>query len=407
MRLRKIRLPFKAKKTVLAVGGHNKNTLCLIKGDYAYLSPALSSLSSPGDFLVFVNNSRYLLKKYPRIIAHDLHPEYQSTKYALNLSPNTYHLSPIQHHHAHIVSCMVENGLRNQKVIGVAFDGTGLGADNTLWGAEFLVCDYKDFQRKAHLKEIPLLGGEAAILEPARLAAMWLYSVYKDKFLDLGINFVKRLDKRRWRVLKNMYSSGFNSPRASSMGRLFDAVASLVLEKYRAGFEAELAMELEKIAAACVLRPRGYNFKIVQRRGAYVIEPAAMFREVVRDLQHRESREKIAYRFHLTVAQMIRKLSLALRKEHKINTVVLSGGVFQNNLLLRLSSDLLYREGFKVVTHKELSCNDSGISLGQAAIANFSRIPPLEKELLRREGVRDVPGHSDEGKKNQRGLRRS
>jgi hydrogenase maturation protein HypF len=370
MRLRKIRLPFKAKKTVLAAGGHNKNTLCLIQGDYAYLTPALSSLSNPADFLVFVNSLRYLLKKYPRIIAYDLHPEYQSTKYVLSL-PGDYSLLAVQHHHAHIVSCMVENGLRNQKVIGVAFDGTGLGVDNTLWGAEFLVCDYKNFQRKAHLKEIPLLGGEAAILEPARLAAMWLYLLYKDKFLDLGINFVKGLDKRRWRVLKNIYSSGFNSPLASSMGRLFDAVASLTLEKYKAGFEAELAIELEKMAAACLLRPKGYNFKIVQKKGTYIIEPAALFREIVRDLQHRESRGKIAHRFHLTVAQMIRRLSLVLRKELKINTVVLSGGVFQNNLLLRLGSDLLYREGFKVVTHKELSCADSGISLGQAVIAHF------------------------------------
>jgi len=353
------------------MGSSTKNVLCFAKGSVAYLGAVHSDLSNPEDFVKFEKEVKYFLKSNPKIIAYDLHPEYGSTKYALKLPEGRYRLLAIQHHHAHIASCMADNGLGNQRVIGVAFDGTGLGADNTIWGAEFLVCDYKNFQRKAHLKEIPLLGGERAIIEPARTAAAWLYSIYKNNFLNLKIDFVKGIDKKKWQILKNMYASGLNSPLASSAGRLFDAVASLVLVKYQAKLEAELAMELEKIAMAANPQATGYNFRLIRKSShAYIIDPALMFKEIVSALKHKEAQEKISYRFHLTVAEIIKKTCLTLRKADKINKVVLSGGVFQNNLLLRLGSDLLRKEGFEVFTHKELSCNDSGISLGQAIIAN-------------------------------------
>ena len=173
MKLKKIKLPFKIKKPILALGPQTKNTVCFGEGNFAYLSPVYLDLSIPKDFSNFERTAKCFLKKRPKIIAYDLHPEYQSTKYALNLKPNTYHLIPIQHHHAHIASCMVENNLNNEKVIGVAFDGTGFGSNNNLWGAEFLIGNYRGFKRAAHLKEIPLLGGERAILEPARIAAVW------------------------------------------------------------------------------------------------------------------------------------------------------------------------------------------------------------------------------------------
>lgn len=371
MELKKIKLPFRIKKPILALGSNAKNTVCFAKDNFAYLSPVYPDLSDPKDFSNFERTVRYFLKKRPKIIAYDLHPEYQSTKYALNLKPNAYHLTPIQHHHAHIASCMVENGLGNQKVIGVAFDGTGLGINNTLWGAEFFCpCDYKNFIRMAHLREIPLLGGERAILEPGRLAAIWLYLIYKDRFRDLGLSLFKKLDKQKWQVLKNMYLSGFNSPLASSIGRLFDAAGSLVLEKNKVYFEAELAMALEQIATGYKLQATSYEFKIIKSQDEYIIDPTPMFKQIITDLKMKTAKEQIAYRFHLTVAQMIIKTSLILRKKTNINKVVLSGGVFQNNLLRVLSLGLLYNEGFTVFTHKELSCNDSGISLGQALIAN-------------------------------------
>jgi hydrogenase maturation protein HypF len=370
MEIRRIRLPFRIKKPVLALGAQAKNTICFAEGNLAYLSPVRQDLSNPRDFLEFEKAAKYFLKQHPRVVAYDLHPEYQSTKYALSL-PATYYLLPTQHHHAHIASCMLENGLKEQKVIGVAFDGTGLGLDNRLWGAEFLVCSYKDFKRTAHLREIPLLGGERAILEPWRLAAAWLYLAYKENFLNLDIGFVKAINKKKWEVLKKMYLSGFNSPLASSAGRLFDAAASLVLEKYKADFEAGLAMKLEELATGFRPEKTGYPFKINKNKDRYILNPIPMFKQIILDLRHKEPKEKIAYRFHLAVADMIRKACIILRREGRINKVVLAGGVFQNNLLLRLTLDLLYKERFNVFTHKELSCNDSSISLGQVAIAGF------------------------------------
>ncbi|MDD4939316.1 MAG: hypothetical protein PHE18_00965 [Candidatus Omnitrophica bacterium] len=368
---KKIQLPFKVRKPVLALGTQAKNTVCFAQGGFAYLSRIHRDLSDPEDFLSFERCVKYFLKKNPEIIAHDLHPEYQSTKYAFSLSPAARRLLPVQHHHAHIASCMAENGLRNERVIGVAFDGTGLGSDNHLWGGEFLVCDYRNFTRAAHLAQIPLLGAEKAILEPARLAAAWLFLLYKDKFPSMGINAVKKITPGKWRVLKRMYLSGFNSPSSASMGRLFDAAGSLVLGKAEAAFEAELAIGLEKLAARHQgAGPRGYRFKIIKEKNSYILDPAPMFADIVRDLRKKEPKEKIAFRFHRTIAQMILKASVVLRKENRVNKVVLSGGVFQNKLLLTAALDLLFKEGFKVFTHNVLSCNDSSVSLGQAAIAS-------------------------------------
>jgi len=372
MELKTIKIPFKIKKPILAMGSQTKNTICFVKDDKAFMSRVHSDLSNPGDILSFEKDTKYFLKKGPKIIAYDLHPDYQSTRYALELSPITYRLSPIQHHHAHIASCMAENGLENQKVIGVGFDGTGLGTDGTLWGAEFLVCDYKNFNRVAHLKQIPLLGGERAILEPSRLTAAWLYAVYKDKFLNMELDLIKSV-KKNWPVLKKMLLSGFSSPSASSMGRLFDAAASLVLAKYKANFEADLAIELEKVASNYNSTAINYKFKIIKNKDNYILDPALTFRGIIKDLKGKEPKEKIAYRFHLTVAEMINRMCLRLRKSTGITNVVLSGGVFQNKLLLRLSLDLLYKQDFRVFTHKILACNDSSISLGQALIASFAR----------------------------------
>lgn len=194
--------------------------------------------------------------------------------------------------------------------------------------------------------------------------------LYKEEFLNQEVSFVKKIDQEKWRLLKKMYLSGLNSPLASSMGRLFDAAASLILEKFNAHFEAELAMELEKLATSCKLQAASYKFKIIKNKDRYILDPILIFKEIVADLKAREPKEKIAYQFHLTVAQMIQKICLILRKENKIKEVILSGGVFQNKLSLNLSLDLLNSEDFIVYAHKDLACNDSGISLGQAVIAN-------------------------------------
>lgn len=355
MKTVEIKLPFKLKKSVLALGPQAKNTICWAKADRAWVSPLHGDLSLHKSLSDFERCAKYFLKKRPKIIACDLHPEYQSTRYAFSLQ-NRYLIRPIQHHHAHIASCMAENGLKNQKIIGVAFDGTGLGVDNTIWGAEFLLCDYKNFSRGAHLKEIPLVGGERAILEPRRLVAAWL-------------NFDQAIDKKQ--LFRKIYLSGINSPLASSMGRLFDAAGSLILGKEKAKFEAELAIELEKLAAKNYLKTAGYKFKISKSPEGYILDPSGIFKQIVRDLKAKKPREQIAQKFHATVAQMILKTCLILRRQSKINKVVLSGGVFQNKLLLSICLDLLYKQGFKVFTHQQLSCNDAGVSLGQAVISGY------------------------------------
>lgn len=371
MEIKKIRLPFRIKKTVLALGAQSKNTLCLAKGNFAYLSAMHPDLSNPKDFLDFEQAVKYFLQKSPRIIAYDMHPEYQSTKYAHCLNAKRYTQCAVQHHHAHIASCMADNAMADQRVIGVAFDGTGLGDDNSLWGAEFLVCDYRNFKRRGRLKEIPLLGAEKAITQPWRLAIAWLYSIYREKLWRVNINFLKKIDKDNWAVLKKMYSSGINSPLASSMGRLFDAAASIILGRVDSVGEAELAMELEKAAGRFQKHNPGYDFKVVKQQGCYVIDPAAVFKGIISDLRQGRSQEEMAHRFHITVGLMIRRVCLLIRRDSKLNKVVFSGGAFQNKILLALSRQLLQEQGFKVFTHLKLSPNDSAISFGEAIIGGL------------------------------------
>ncbi|MBM3254712.1 MAG: carbamoyltransferase HypF [Candidatus Omnitrophica bacterium] len=373
METKKISLPFICKEPILAVGPQSKNTLCFIKGKHAYFSPLHSDLNDPGDFSYFKSDLGFFLKKKPKIIACDLHQGYQSTLQAMEHLASTHKIITVQHHHSHIAACMAEAGMKNQKVIGIAFDGTGLGDDQALWGGEFLICDYGNYIRAAHLKEIPLLGGSQAIKEPWRLAVAWLYQIYKDRFLELNNDFLRGVNKKDWRILKKMYSLGFNAPLSSSMGRLFDAIASLILKKYKAVSEGSLAVELERKALCYKGKVKGFVFSICKTKRGYIIDPVPVFKDIVKGLSDKEEPQRLALRFHLGVAQAIKSLALLLRKETLINKVVLSGGVFQNRLLLKESKELLYKEGFTVLLHNKLSCNDSSISLGQASIASFRR----------------------------------
>ncbi len=356
MKTLKIKLPFKLKKAVLALGAQTKNTICFAKGDTAYISPLHADLSAAKDLSAFEKDARYFLRMRPDIIACDLHPEYQSTKFACRGQAAKIRQRAIQHHHAHIAACMAESGLKNQKVIGVAFDGTGAGADNTIWGAEFLLCDYTKFRRLAHLAEIPLVGGERAILEPRRALAAWL-------------DFDKSIDKTG--ALRKIYCSGINSPLASSMGRLFDAAASLILDKRKAGYEGELAVSLERLAAKSGLRGPGYKFKLIKDKNGYILDAAGIFKQIIGDLKAKAPRREIARRFHRGVAEMIVRTALVLRRKYGSAKIVLSGGVFQNKLILKDSLDLLYKKGFRTFTHRHLYCKDAAISLGEAVIAGY------------------------------------
>jgi len=364
-----LRLPYRLRRRVLAVGIHTKNTLCYAYADKAYVTALQPDLGEQQDYLRFVKTAGSFLKGKIDLIACDLHPQYRSTVFASSLQEKGFRLRKVQHHHAHIASCMAEAGLLHQRVIGIAFDGTGLGSDGTLWGAEFLICGYRDFIRRAHLRYVPLAGAATAISQPWRVAAFWLEEAYGARALGLRIPFTSEVDKDAWRLMRRMHKIRLNTPMASSMGRLFDAAASIILKEHYAHYEGELAVRLEKVASRCRSRKAGYPLAIVKEGDTYIVDPVPLFKALVRDLGKGVSLESLAYGFHASVASLIHRVTLLLHKETGIRTVALSGGVFQNNLLLSLALDLLYKERLRVLLHRRLPVNDACVSLGQAVVA--------------------------------------
>ena len=366
--MQKLKLSRNLSKSVLSCGAHTKNTVCSARKDTLYLNPEHLDLDNPVHFAEFRKRVTFWLGKKPEGVAVDLHPDYSSTKYALSLAKR-YRVISVQHHHAHIVSCMVDNNLRDGRVIGVAFDGTGLGDNGGLWGAEFLLCTYKGFQRKGHLREIPLIGAEMAIRQPFRLALVWLWWLRGERFWDEDILILKNIKRATLCQIKQIWDKGLNSPLASSMGRLFDAVGCILLGQPTVKYEAELAIRTEELAQRHLAKVSAYPFSLGRQDKLWVINPLPMFKEMLGDIHARESKEKIALRFHLTVARMIKEVCVKIRQDTLVNSVALSGGVFQNALLRQLSVEILTRGGFRVYTHRKIPCHDAGISVGQAVIA--------------------------------------
>jgi len=367
----KIKLPFKMKKAVLAAGGDIKNRICFARGNAAFLEPIINDLGIWNNLRKFQNLLERRLKKGAKVLVFDQHPAYFSSRFTQDLSREKKVKSvAIWHHHAHIASCMAEHGLVNKKVIAVAFDGTGFGRDGNLWGGEFLIADYRNFSRIARFDYIPLIGGEKAIYEVWRLSAAWLYKTLGQNFLKL--KFFKLAHRKEWPVLLKMWQEKFNSPLASSVGRLFDAAAALILNLPKVKYEAQAAIALERKASKYKLPCRPYSFEISKKKGEFIIMPQPVFRQIVSDLKKGVKKEEIAARFHLGIAELIRQMCRRIKKKSSINTVVLSGGVFQNRLLFKLSQKLLKEEGFTILTHKRLPCSDASLALGQAVIANYA-----------------------------------
>jgi hydrogenase maturation protein HypF len=373
-----LRIPFSFGKEILACGAQLKNTFALAEGDQVFVSHHIGDLENLETLQAFekgIEHFRELFDIEPVIIAHDLHPEYLSTQYAKNLQTlhPELHTIPIQHHHAHIASCLADNGVSNRKVIGVAFDGTGFGSDGNIWGGEFLIADYVDFQRVAHLKYIPLPGGEQAIKEPWRMAATYLYQVFGPEFLQLDLDFIARLDKQNWKVLERMIEQGINSPLVSSMGRLFDAVSSLLGLRDRVTYQGQAAVELEMVIEqepGSKLEGRSYGYEIENGDQINLIDPGPIIKGVLSDLQKGVSISCISAKFHNTVVEIIVDLCKRINKTEGLNEVALSGGVFQNMFLLSRAFKRLSREKFRVYLHHRVPTNDGGISLGQAVVAN-------------------------------------
>ena len=268
----------------------------------------------------------------------------------------------VQHHHAHVASCMADNQIEGE-VIGVALDGLGFGTDGRMWGGEFFVADFLEAERVAHLDYIPMPGGARAVREPWRMAAGYLHRAFGDDFLNLNLPFVQNMDRKAWTTLRRMMETGTNSPETSSMGRLFDAVSSLLGLRNAVNYEGQAAVELETIAdARCV---QGYEFEFT----AGVIKAEAVIRRAVEDLLDRRPPQEVSAKFHLAVVRLIVEVARRLREGRRLNRVALSGGVFQNTFLLDNVRRMLKADGFEVLTHGRVPTNDGGVSLGQAAVA--------------------------------------
>jgi hydrogenase maturation protein HypF len=363
---------------VLGCGAEEKNTFCLTKDSYAFISQHIGDMENLETLENFQNTLALYKKLFriePEIIAYDLHPEYLSTKYALELGSQFSHLKlvPVQHHHAHIVACMVDNKVETP-VIGVALDGTGYGSDGRIWGSEFLVADYKGFQRMGHLEYLPLPGGAAAIKRPYRTAIGYLIKLLGEDSISPKLAFLKQVDAVEIGLIKRQIQTGLNSPLASSLGRLFDAVSALLGVRGEIDYEGQAAVELEMAAYDDCDRVgnKGYPYSILEQDGVNVIQLKELLSAIIEDLYQGVSKATISARFHNTIARMICEMCQLIAKKTGINQVALSGGVFQNRLLLRKAIPLLESAGFSALTHKQVPCNDGGISLGQAAIANFS-----------------------------------
>jgi len=368
-------LPFKSKQ-ILACGAEEKNTFCLTKDEHAFISQHIGDMENEETLEHFENTVELYKKLFrlePEVIAYDMHPEYLSTKYALQVGAEQgLNLIPVQHHHAHIVSCLIENGIEGP-VIGVAFDGTGYDTDGTIWGGEFLLADWHSFQRAGHLEYVPLPGGAAAIKKPYRMALSYLYTLLGEDLSLAGLP-LSHLDPVELETIKQQIKRGINSPLTSSAGRLFDAVSALAGVRETIDYEAQAAIELEMLAPdeADVSGTDAYPFSIVEHQGTRVVKLGELFSIIVQEVKNKTPVPIISLKFHNTMAQMIVEMCKLIAGKTGITQVALSGGVFQNRLLLKLATAALQREGFSVLTHHLVPCNDGGISLGQAVIANFS-----------------------------------
>ena len=351
-------------RPVLACGAELKNTFCLGRGDRAFLSHHVGDLENYETLRSFtegIAHFRRLFDVTPQIVAHDLHPEYLSTKYALEQDGCV--LAGVQHHHAHIASCLADNGEAGP-VIGVAFDGTGYGTDGTIWGGEFLLADLADAERAGHLAGVPMPGGAAAIRQPWRMAAAYLDAAFPGG-LPAGLDVASR-HPGTWADVLALARRGVNAPETSSAGRLFDAVAALLGVRDSINYEGQAAVELEQLAAAANHDP--YPAAVTHGR-PLTVAGCDLVRAAAVDLLAGVPRQIIGARFHQGVAAMIGEVCGLLRERSGLGMVALSGGVFQNLLLVGTVVDLLEGMGFRVLTHSRVPPNDGGISLGQAVVA--------------------------------------
>jgi hydrogenase maturation protein HypF len=358
----------------LALGGQMKGTVCIIRNKEAFLSPHIGDLDTPEARNFFEESIQLMYKlaeRKPALIACDLHPGYYTSQYASRLEG--VRVIPVQHHHAHIVSCMAENGLSGQ-VIGLAMDGTGYGTDGQIWGGEFLVADASSFTRCGHLRYYRLPGGEAAIHEPWRTAVSLLHEAYGQSWPAIAeeLHLLPPENKESQgpgsvAILNKMMSTGLNSPWTSSLGRLYDGFAALIGLRSRVSFEGQAAMELE--AKAEMSMSEGLPFTITEKDGEFIVDFSDAVKAAVEMRRQGAAVNIMASAFQATLPRLFAAMAERIREKTELRRVVLSGGCFQNRMLLEESTRELSKEGFEVFSHSRIPTNDGCIALGQAVCA--------------------------------------
>ena len=350
---------------VLAVGGELKNTFCFTHGDYAFVSQHIGDMGNYETLQSFEEATAHfedLFRVHPQAIAYDMHPDYMATRYALKRAQvEGLPAVGVQHHHGHIAACMAEHRLSGERpVIGVAFDGTGYGEDGAIWGGEFMLADYQGYRRLFHLAYVPLVGGEAAVHQPWRVALAWLK--HADQAWEDDLPPVGAAPAGMRETFLRQLELGLNSPMTSSMGRLFDAVSSLVGVRQIANYEAQAAIEFE--ARIDPGESGRYAFDVNDR----TIDPSPMIQGIVADVRQGVSKGCMSARFHNTIAEIVLDVCLRIRGDHHVSEVVLSGGVWQNMALLARTVRLLNQSSFTVHVHRQVPTNDGGLALGQAVV---------------------------------------
>jgi len=371
--------------SILAVGGELKNTICLLKEDRAFLSQHIGDLENMETMTFFeecVDHLGRIFEIEPVAIAYDLHPDYLSTRWALE--QEVPQQVGIQHHHAHIAACLAENG-REERVIGIALDGTGYGDDGQIWGGEILLADFNTYERMGHFDYRPMPGGAMAIKEPWRMGIAYLYEIYKgleqntendDKFFRWiqKLPLSNNVDHEHIHTILQMIDQGIHVPLTSSLGRLFDGVAALIGLRTTVAFEGQAAMELEMSMGNTIWdgnMTQGYEFELIESGEQFVVSPDGVIHEIIDDLGRGLSMDRISLRFHSGLIELFLSICEKIRKKSGIDVVALSGGCFQNRFLQENLLMTLKHADFDVLTHSQVPSNDGGIALGQAVIASY------------------------------------
>ncbi len=348
----------------MALGAHLKSTVCILKGDFAFLSPHIGDLETPlaRDFFhESIATLRHIFQCDPDIVACDMHPDYYSTRVASQMERRVVQ---VQHHHAHIASCMAENRITGD-VIGLAMDGTGYGLDRRIWGGEFLVADEADFQRAGHIRYFPLPGGDAAVKQPWRVAAALLMECFEDDWSRMAEALHILPEHIPYESMEAVVRQKIQTVFTSSLGRVFDAVSCLLGIRRQVSYEGQAAMELEACARAS---SKALPYDILMDR-EIILDFYPAIRRLVEDRIRGRRVSDLAGAFHATLVQSFVKVAQEIRDATGLNRVVLSGGCFQNRLLLYGCITELDLKGFDVYTHHLVPTNDGGISLGQVLVA--------------------------------------